>query len=57
MPYGPVRKAAMEQLDPARQAIMPTAPGNFSKGLMINAQWWTEHGVDAVEQFNTWMLA
>jgi putative spermidine/putrescine transport system substrate-binding protein len=57
MPYGPVRKAAMEQLDPARQAIMPTAPANFSKGLMINAQWWTEHGVDAVEQFNTWMLA
>ncbi len=57
MPYGPVRVAAMEQLDPARQAIMPTAPGNFSKGVMINAAWWAAHGSDAIDQFNTWMLA
>ncbi len=57
MPYGPVRTSAMEQLPPARQAIMPTAPENYSKGVVINNDWWTEHGADAVERFNTWLLA
>jgi putative spermidine/putrescine transport system substrate-binding protein len=57
MPYGPVRTAAMEQLDPARQAIMPTAPENFAKGVVMNANWWAENGTSAVEQFNNWMLA
>ncbi len=57
MPYGPVRTSAMEQLTPERRAIMPTAPENYAKGVAINGDWWTEHGGDAVEQFNTWMLA
>ncbi len=57
IPYGPVRTAAMEQLTPARQAMMPSAPENFSKGFLMNSTWWADHGADAVEQFNTWMLA
>ncbi len=57
IPYGPVRIAAMEQLDPARQALMPSWPANFSKGVMIDAAWWADHGADAVDKFNTWMLA
>lgn len=57
MPYGPVRTAAMEQLDPARRAIMPTAPDNFSKGVLMDSNWWAENGPGAVEAFNTWLLS
>ena len=57
MPYGPVRTAAMEQLTPARRAIMPTSPENFGKGVLMNSTWWAENGPDAVEKFNTWMLS
>ena len=57
IPYGPVRTAAMERLDPARRAIMPTAPDNFSKGVLMDSNWWAENGPAAVEKFNTWMLS
>jgi putative spermidine/putrescine transport system substrate-binding protein len=57
MPYGPVREKAMDQLDPARRAMMPTAPENFSRGVLVNAAWWAQHGADAVERFNNWLLS
>jgi putative spermidine/putrescine transport system substrate-binding protein len=56
MPYGPVRTAAMAQLPPERQALMPTAPENFSKGVLTDAAWWADHGADAVLKFNNWLL-
>lgn len=57
IPYGPVRVAAMERLEPARRAVMPTAPENFAKGVLMDSNWWAEHGPDAVEKFTTWLLA
>lgn len=57
IPYGPVRTAAMDQLDPARRTVLPTAPDNFKKGVLMDSNWWADHGPDAVEKFNTWLLA
>ncbi len=57
IPYGPVRTAAMERLDPARRTVLPTAPENFAKGTLMDSNWWADKGPAAVEQFNTWLLA
>jgi putative spermidine/putrescine transport system substrate-binding protein len=57
IPYGPVRVAAMERLEPARRAILPTSPENFGKGVLMSSTWWADNGPDAVEKFNTWMLS
>ncbi|MBS0560335.1 MAG: ABC transporter substrate-binding protein [Proteobacteria bacterium] len=57
VPYGPVRSKAMDLLEPARRAMMPTAPENFSRGTLVNGEWWAKNGVDAAEKFNSWMLS
>lgn len=55
IPYGPVRRSALRQVDPAVLARLPTAPQNFETAFRLDAQWWADH-FDAVNRrFEAWL--
>jgi len=62
-PWGPTNRDAFKTISPARQAELPTAPGNVTNALFSDGQWWAKKGADGktnlenyVKAWNTWWL-
>lgn len=43
IPYGPLRKAAFDHVDPHAARTLPTAPDNLDEWLLLDAGFWLEH--------------
>lgn len=56
LPYGPVNRDAMGLISPAVQAVLPSSPTNFSKGVMLNLGYWADNGQKVADRFNSWLL-
>lgn len=54
IPYGPVRRSALEQVAPTLRAHLPTAQANFRHALQIDAEWWAEHFPAINRRFEKW---
>lgn len=56
IPYGPVNKDAFQYLDAQTMAALPSAPGNFEKGKLLDLNFWGDHGQEIAERFNEWLV-
>ncbi len=54
IPYGPTNVNAVEGIDPAIAADLPTAPDNLKGALASNTEFWVEQGEDLEQRFNAW---
>ncbi len=55
IPYGPVRRSSLAQLDPRLGSSLPTAPDNFATALKVNSRWWAEHHERINKRFEEWL--
>jgi putative spermidine/putrescine transport system substrate-binding protein len=55
IPYGPVRRSSLAQLEPQQRAGLPTGQKNFANALRINAPWWAEHYERINNRFEEWL--
>lgn len=55
IPYGPVRKSSMAQVDPDIRKHLPTAEENFKTALEGKAEWWAEHELELTRRFEQWV--
>jgi putative spermidine/putrescine transport system substrate-binding protein len=56
IPYGPTNTKANALIPAEIQAILPTGPANFSKVTFQDFDWWAEHGQEAYDAFNSFLL-
>ncbi len=56
IPYGPTNEAALKLIDAKLKADLPSSEANFSKGVMLNVDYWADNGGKVVERFNQWLL-
>ncbi len=54
IPYGPTSVKAMQMIDAAVAADLPTAPANLKAAVASNTGFWVEHGEDLEQRFNAW---
>lgn len=54
IPYGPVRRSALNQVAPALRAHLPTGPKNFRHALQIDGEWWAQHYPSISQRFEEW---
>lgn len=52
--YGAANLGAMDLLDPARIAELPTAPQNLAQQVAVDALFWADHGEQLEQRFNAW---
>ncbi|QDQ88321.1 extracellular solute-binding protein [Alcaligenaceae bacterium SJ-26] len=52
--YGPVNVKALENLDAKVLADLPSAPANASVGVLMNGEFWTDHGEELQQRFTAW---
>lgn len=52
--YGPIVKAAINELDPALVANMPSAPENMKNALLSSYEYWADHGEELDQRFSSW---
>ena len=55
IPYGPVRRSAVEQLDPEVRARLPTAEENMATAIEGDATWWAENMDRIRPRFERWL--
>lgn len=55
IPYGPVRRSSLAELDADERANLPTERGNFANAFRINAGWWAEHFEQINNRFEEWL--
>ena len=55
IPYGPVVKAATKFVPPETLAKLPTAPDHIKTALVIDVEFWGDHGEDLSKRFNAWL--
>jgi putative spermidine/putrescine transport system substrate-binding protein len=55
IPYGPVVKAATQFVPAATLAKLPTAPDHIKTALVIDVEFWGDHGEDLTKRFNAWI--
>jgi putative spermidine/putrescine transport system substrate-binding protein len=55
IPYGPVVKAATKFVPPETLAKLPTAPDHIKTALVIDVDFWGDHGEDLTKRFNAWL--
>lgn len=55
IPYGPVRRSSLSQVDPDIRPQLPTAQQNFDQALRIDARWWAQHFERINERFQRWL--
>jgi putative spermidine/putrescine transport system substrate-binding protein len=53
--YGPANKDALPHVDPSIVPYLPTAEENMKNALILNPQFWREHGDQLRNRFNTWL--
>ncbi|QBC30632.1 ABC transporter substrate-binding protein [Pandoraea sp. XY-2] len=54
---GPTNRDAFKFIDPARAALLPTAPDNVKLAVNQNAAWWDKNRRAVTERFNNWLIA
>ncbi|MEE1866779.1 MULTISPECIES: ABC transporter substrate-binding protein [Pseudomonas] len=52
--YGAANLQAMDLLDKARIAELPTAPENLAQQVAVDALFWADHGEHLEQRFNAW---
>ena len=52
IPYGPLRKAAFDHVDPGLARRLPTAPENLETWLKLDAGFWIEHSEALGQRFD-----
>jgi putative spermidine/putrescine transport system substrate-binding protein len=55
IPYGPVVPAALDMLDDATLATLPTGPENYPKTVFQDFDYWAENGDTLYGTFNEWL--
>ncbi len=55
IPYGPMRRSSMAQLNPELRERLPTAEANMATALEVNARWWSEHLNRIGPRFARWV--
>ncbi len=55
IPYGPVVKAATQFVPPETLAKLPTAPDHMKSSLVLDVEFWGDHGEDLTKRFNAWL--
>lgn len=55
IPYGPVRKSALQLMDSETRLHLPTASSNFDNALQIDARWWAQHFNRINHRFQKWL--
>ncbi|MFT4065891.1 ABC transporter substrate-binding protein [Paraburkholderia sp.] len=53
---GPTNSKAFDFIQPARAALLPTAPDNIRQEVNLNAAWWDKNRKAVTERFNTWLI-
>jgi putative spermidine/putrescine transport system substrate-binding protein len=56
IPYGPTNLAALKLIDAKLMGDLPSSDANFSKGVMLDIDYWADNGAKVVERFNQWLL-
>ncbi|MNB85138.1 Spermidine/putrescine-binding periplasmic protein precursor [compost metagenome] len=52
--YGPVNRAAVPLVDPARRSNMPTDEANLANQVAMSSEFWADHGDQLEQRFNSW---
>lgn len=52
--YGPTHKGAIDGIDAALAAVLPTAPANLAGAFATDTEFWVEYGEDLEQRFNAW---
>ena len=52
--YGPVNDAAIKSLDAATLANLPNSPANGKNAVQEDMGFWTDHGDELEQRFNSW---
>lgn len=55
IPYGPVRRSALERIDPEIRQQLPTARENMTTAIEGNAEWWADNLDVLTERFERWL--
>ncbi len=55
IPYGPVRRSALERIDPEMRRQLPTAEENMVTAIEGDAQWWAENLDRLTDRFERWL--
>jgi putative spermidine/putrescine transport system substrate-binding protein len=55
IPYGPVVKGADKFVPEDTLAKLPTAPEHMNNVLVIDVEFWGDHGEDLTKRFNAWL--
>jgi len=53
--YGPANKDAIPNIDPAVLPDLPTAPANMTNVLIVDPQFWADHGQELRDRFTAWL--
>jgi putative spermidine/putrescine transport system substrate-binding protein len=53
--YGPANKDAIPSIDPAVLKDLPTAPENMGNVLIVDPQFWADHGQELRDRFTAWL--
>jgi putative spermidine/putrescine transport system substrate-binding protein len=54
--YPGLNLQAIDYIDPEMAPFMPTYPEHLAKQFWVDMIWWDEHGAEAAERWNEWML-
>ena len=57
MGYPGLNLKAMDYVDPEVAPHMPLYADNLDRQFWLSIEWWTEHGAEASERWNRWMLS
>lgn len=55
IPYGPVRRSALERIEPEMRRQLPTARENMTTAIEGNAEWWADNLDVLSERFERWL--
>jgi putative spermidine/putrescine transport system substrate-binding protein len=55
IPYGPVVIAAAKYIPSGTLAKLPTAPDHMKTSLVLDVEFWGDHGEDLTKRFNAWL--
>ena len=54
--FGPTNKKAIDLIEPKVAKLLPANPEHWSKGVLLNGDWWGMNLQKATEQWNEWRL-
>ncbi len=53
--YGPLRKSALQFVDPEVRPYLPTTPENTRSAVRLDAEWWADHLDELNQKFAVWL--